>query len=208
MTAGADGCGERRCPSPPAGGSTKRRSTARGTRAAAARAATSHWPTPPPRTSASTTPPTSHWVTDDVNDRIATAAGSFQSELGYATDWDPTCLRTWLEDADGDGTYELTTTALAPGSYEWKAALDEGWAESYGAGGGPDNVPFTVVAGQRVTLRWDSATNVPTVEVTGGSGLEPGDAGLVTAPVRTGAADEVVYFVMTDRFADVAVFRE
>ena len=43
---------------------------------------------------------------------IAVAVGDFQSELGCPGDWDPTCLRSWLEDPDGDGTYSFETTAL------------------------------------------------------------------------------------------------
>ena len=44
-----------------------------------------------------------HWVTDNVGSVIAVAPGSFQSELGCPGDWDPGCLRSWLEDPDGDG---------------------------------------------------------------------------------------------------------
>ena len=33
-------------------------------------------------------------------------------------------------------------------------------------------------------------------------GLEPGDDALVRAPVRQAGQDEVIYFVMTDRFAN------
>jgi hypothetical protein len=46
----------------------------------------------------------SHWVTDNVN-RIATAPGSYQSEIGCSGDWQPDCLRSWLQDPDGDGIY-------------------------------------------------------------------------------------------------------
>src|SRR5262249_1942695 len=52
-----------------------------------------------------------HWVTDGHNSVIATVPGSFQSELGCASDWDPGCLRSWLQDPDGDGTYSFETTA-------------------------------------------------------------------------------------------------
>ena len=44
---------------------------------------------------------------------IVTVPGSFQSELGCSGDWDPGCLRSWLQDPDGDGTYTFETTALA-----------------------------------------------------------------------------------------------
>ncbi|MEO8125256.1 MAG: hypothetical protein ABI633_14505, partial [Burkholderiales bacterium] len=51
----------------------------------------------------------SHWITDSKTSRIAAAAGSFQSELGCSGDWDPGCLRSWLQDADGDGVYTFST---------------------------------------------------------------------------------------------------
>ena len=65
---------------------------------------------------------------------IAVAPGSFQSELGCPGDWDPSCLRSWLEDPDGDGIYTFETTALPAGSYETKVAINESWDENYGAG--------------------------------------------------------------------------
>jgi hypothetical protein len=84
-----------------------------------------------------------HWITDRIGSLIATAPGSFQSELGCSGDWDPGCLRSWLQDADGDGVFSFT--ALLPaGSYETKVAIDEGWDENYGQGGVPNgpNIPF------------------------------------------------------------------
>ncbi len=48
-----------------------------------------------------------HWVTDNHNSVIATAPGSYQSEIGCPGDWQPDCLRSWLEDPDGDGIYQL-----------------------------------------------------------------------------------------------------
>ena len=69
---------------------------------------------------------------------IATAPGSFQRELGCPGDWEPDCLRSWLQDPDGDGTYTFATTALPAGSYETKVAINESWDENYGAGGVPN----------------------------------------------------------------------
>lgn len=40
-------------------------------------------------------------MTDSQNSVIATAPGSFQSELGCSGDWQPDCLRSWLQDPDG-----------------------------------------------------------------------------------------------------------
>ena len=77
----------------------------------------------------------SHWITDNHGSTIAVAPGSFQSELGCAGDWDPGCLRSWLQDIDGDGIYTFETTALPAGSYESKVAINESWDENYGADG-------------------------------------------------------------------------
>ena len=55
-----------------------------------------------------------HWVTDNVGRVIAVAPGSFQCELGCPGDWQPDCLRSWLQDPDGDGTYALETTVDCP----------------------------------------------------------------------------------------------
>lgn len=112
--------------------------------------------------------PQTRWVTDSVNSVIAVAAGSFQSELGCPGDWQPNCLRSWLQDADGDGVYEFTTTALPLGSYETKVVVDESWSVNYGVGGDPSgsNLSFVVPApGTTVRFRFDAQTRVPTVAV-------------------------------------------
>lgn len=108
------------------------------------------------------------WVTDNLNSRIVVAAGNFQSEIGCASDWAPGCLRSWLQDADGDGIYRFGTTVLPRGSYETLAAVDEGWTESYGAGGVPGggNIAFTVgKSSVPVDFTFVSATNALSVAV-------------------------------------------
>jgi hypothetical protein len=116
-----------------------------------------------------------HWVTSSRNSVVVTVAGSFQSELGCSSDWNPGCLRSWLEDPNGDGVYERE--ALLPaGSYEAKVAIDESWAENYGAGGVRDgpNIPFTVGdATIPVVFRYDAATHLLTI--TGGAPEPPVD---------------------------------
>ena len=110
----------------------------------------------------------SHWATDNESSVIAVAPGSFQSELGCPGDWDPTCLRSWLQDPDGDGLHTFETTALPAGSYETKVAIDEDWAENYGQGGvlNGDNILFNVPADNtKVTFRYDAVTHVLTVSV-------------------------------------------
>jgi len=107
-----------------------------------------------------------HWVTSDEEGPIVTTAGSFQSELGCAADWDPACMRMWLQDPDGDGVYSVATTKIPAGTWEFKVAVGLSWAENYGAGGVPDgsNITVTVPAdGARTTFAYDAATHVTTV---------------------------------------------
>jgi pullulanase len=109
-----------------------------------------------------------NWVTDDVNSIIATAVGDFQSELGCGGDWQPDCLRGWLQDIDGDGIYTFTTPPLPEGDYQGKVALNENWDVNYGAGGvaGGDNIAFSIPAGgEEVTFRWDSVSKVLEINV-------------------------------------------
>jgi glycosidase len=108
----------------------------------------------------------SHWATDNVSSTIAVAPGSFQSELGCPGDWQPDCLRSWLQDLDGDGTYTFVTTALPAGSYESKVAIDESWDVNYGQGGvqGGANIAFTVPTNNaKVTFSYVSSTHVLTI---------------------------------------------
>ena len=108
----------------------------------------------------------SHWVTDNVNAVIATVPGSFQSELGCSGDWQPDCLRSWLQDPDGDGIYSFETTSLPAGSYEGKVAINESWYENYGQGGAPNgaNYAFSVpVDNAKVTFTYDLNSHILTI---------------------------------------------
>ncbi|RJK93475.1 alpha-amylase family glycosyl hydrolase [Vallicoccus soli] len=44
--------------------------------------------------------------------------GTFQDELGCAADGDAACLRSWLQDLDGDRTATFATTGIPAGTYE------------------------------------------------------------------------------------------
>lgn len=110
--------------------------------------------------------PKSHWITDNRSSVIAVAVGSFQSELGCPGDWQPDCLRSWLQDLDGDSIYTFETTSLPVGSYEAKAALDESWAVNYGAGGvfNGANIPFFVpFVGAKVVFTYVASTHILTI---------------------------------------------
>ena len=104
-----------------------------------------------------------NWVTSNQNAVIATLPGSFQSELGCSGDWQPWCLRSWLQDPDGDGIYTFSTGKLPAGDYEVKVAHNESWDENYGAGGvqnGP-NIPFTVPSScSEVFFAYDPVTHI------------------------------------------------
>jgi pullulanase len=73
-----------------------------------------------------------HWVTNNVNSVIASAVGNFQTALGCPGNWQPECLRGWLQDTSGTGLYTFSTTAIPVGNYEAKIAINETWDESYG----------------------------------------------------------------------------
>jgi pullulanase len=109
-------------------------------------------------------------VTSNRNAVIATAAGSFQHFLGCPGDWQPDCLRSWLEDPDGDGVYTFSTHAIPPGNYETKVAINESWDENYGAGGALNgaNISFSVPqACTEIFFSYNSTTHVLTVSASG-----------------------------------------
>jgi glycosidase len=108
-----------------------------------------------------------HWITSNRNSAIVTAPGNFQSELGCGGDWDPSCLRSWLQDPDGDGTYRFETTALPAGNYETKITINESWDENYGQNGERNsaNIGFNVPANNaRVAFIYNATTRVLNIE--------------------------------------------
>lgn len=111
--------------------------------------------------------PVTHYAQNTAQGPIVTAAGSFQSELGCPGDWSPDCLRSWLQDPDGDGVFTFTTTALPTGSYEVKATEGMSWDVNYGEGGAPGgaNIAFSATAGKATTFAYDAASHVLTVQV-------------------------------------------
>ncbi|GAC1320463.1 MAG: alpha-amylase family glycosyl hydrolase [Chloroflexota bacterium] len=119
--------------------------------------------------------PVSHWITDNINSLIVTAAGSFQKEIGCPGDWQPDCLKSWMEDIQGTGTYTFTTPVGMQQTdgdtpvthFEFKAATGESWNNpNYGVGGGSNNVPFDITSPRQYAgLSFNSGTHVPTATV-------------------------------------------
>jgi pullulanase-type alpha-1,6-glucosidase len=110
------------------------------------------------------------YVADNVNRIFANIPGSHQASLGCPGDWQPDCLRTLLEDPDGDGTYQFTTKAIPAGDYEAKVAVNGSWAENYGGNGARDgaNISFNVPTnGVNIIFVWDSASKIMDITVEG-----------------------------------------
>ena len=111
-----------------------------------------------------------HWITENVSSVIATVAGDFQSEMGCSGDWDPGCMRSWLQDINGTGIYSFSTSALPAGAYQAKVALNGTWDVNYGQGGAANgaNIEFVVPAdGTEVAFQWNATTKVLQIVVGG-----------------------------------------
>ncbi|MBR7743044.1 hypothetical protein KC207_07050 [Phycicoccus sp. BSK3Z-2] len=91
------------------------------------------------------------WVTNSELDPVLVATGDFQSELGCAADDDADCMRSWLQDPDGDGTYSFTTVDIPAGT--WSVSVD---------GTGP--VSFTVEEGEATTVSFQRSSSSLTVD--------------------------------------------
>src|SRR5215211_2309055 len=104
-----------------------------------------------------------HWITDNFNSPIVVAMGSFQTQLGCFEDNDPTCLRTWLQDPDGDGQYGLLTGGLEAGTYNVTFTLNEDADHVIG-----EPQQFTVLEdGDAIYFGYDAVSDQTTISTTG-----------------------------------------
>lgn len=114
---------------------------------------------------------------------MVTVPGSLNSEMGCAGDWAPGCEAAKLTlRADGiwAGTFDL-----APGDYEYKAAIDGSWTINYGANGVPGGPNIAIThGGGPISFYFDPRTNIvqstaegPIVTVPGSHQSESGCAG-------------------------------
>jgi pullulanase-type alpha-1,6-glucosidase len=137
----------------------------------------------------------SGWVTDSISSIIVNVPGSFQSEIGCAGDWQPWCLQTWLQDADGDGVYVYRTSAIPAGAYEAKVAANQSWDVNWGRDGarGGANIPFVIPEDNTlVEFRWTAASGVMIIAV-GGEESEPLAGNLFTAQAHWVNADTILW---------------
>ncbi len=104
-----------------------------------------------------------HWITDNFNSKIIVAMGSFQTQTGCKDNNDATCLRTWLQDPDGDGTFGVTTSGLKAGTYKVTFTLNE---DANNVIGEPQQ--FTVLKdGDAIYFGYDAVKNQTTISTTG-----------------------------------------
>jgi maltose-binding protein MalE len=90
-----------------------------------------------------------------------TLVGSLQSEAGCPEDWNPACETSFMNDL-GEGKYEFVVT-LPAGDYEYKVAINGGWAENYGVDADGDgagdkdggNIALSLAAETEVTFTFD-----------------------------------------------------
>ena len=96
-------------------------------------------------------------------DEVA-VAGSLNSEMGCAADWEPACDQAQMTFDPAAGRWVLTVD-LPAGSYAYKVATNRSWTENYGAGGVPDgtDIPLDHPGGP-VTFAYDHGTHRVVVE--------------------------------------------
>ncbi len=104
-----------------------------------------------------------HWITDSFNSPIVVAMGSFQTQIGCLEDNDATCLRSWLQDPDGDGIFGVLTGGLEAGTYNVTFTLAEDASQVIG-----EPQQFTVLEdGDSIYFGYDPVKNRTTISTTG-----------------------------------------
>ena len=104
--------------------------------------------------------PTSHMVDVLFGQPLGVSLpGSFDSELGCAADWDPSCSLADMTLA-GDGLW-YAAFALPAGYYEYKVALNGNWDVNYGAGGVANggNIGLALADASTVYFRYDPTSH-------------------------------------------------
>ncbi len=128
-----------------------------------------------------------HWIADTVRQKIITMPGTYQDEIGCKSDNAADCMRSWLQDVDGDGIYLWQTNAIPAGDYEAQVAVN-GTAQG-------EQMMFKVgKTGEATTFAYDS--NLDAMAITAGGAAVSG------ANLR----EQKAHWVLRDTFAwDVKV---
>ncbi len=128
--------------------------------------------------------------------RSVALVGSLQSELGCEDDWLPACPETELELVDGTWSGEFV---LPAGSYAFKVALNDDWAESYGDG--EADLPLHLEHRARLSFGYDPVSHkVSVAPAKPAAPLGRADRRLAQDSLRNALTRERMYFVMADRF--------
>ena len=86
------------------------------------------------------------------------------SEALCGTNWDPSNTANQLFDNDGDGVYTISYNNVPAYTYEFKVT-DGTWNNSWGKDGGSDNYVLMLDADSNVTVNFDAATKLITVDI-------------------------------------------
>jgi pullulanase-type alpha-1,6-glucosidase len=154
-------------------------------------------------TSMLTVVPTVAAAAEPVPPGSVTLAGSLQSEIGCAGDWDAACEATDLELDAATQTY-AGTFDLPAGNFEFKIAINHAWTENYGQGGvlnGP-NIPLVLQGPATITFGYNPESHRASVTPTSPATTPEQDAALAGNSLRRDLTREQFYFVMADRFAN------
>jgi pullulanase len=104
-----------------------------------------------------------HWITDNYNSLIPVATGDFQTQLGCKKNYDTGCLRSWLEDPEGSGTYSFVTRSIKKGTYTALLAINENPNATVGSA-----QSFDVAAdGDEIYFGYDAVKNELVISTTG-----------------------------------------
>jgi pullulanase len=103
-----------------------------------------------------------NWVADTVRNTIVTGPGDYQTFVGCESNNDPACMASWLQDPEGDGVFNFSTTAIPAGDYSAQFAIGRtldtvGEVQTF-------NVPSD---GTNVSFVYDSGLNIMVVSVGG-----------------------------------------
>ena len=108
--------------------------------------------------------PDTHILTYETESVTVVIPGSFQTELGCASDWDPACDNTRLvydkEKKAWTGTFDIPA-----GNWEFKVAYNNSWVENYGDGGvrnGP-NIYLNLEMPANITFSYDPQSHILTL---------------------------------------------